>query len=74
MGSGRNGGKRKHVGGVIQSAELPIQAAQLGIAGDEAIERLSLGDLFLEAAGEAFHGAAAEIGWRAAESYGTAVG
>jgi hypothetical protein len=73
--SGRwNGGKRKHVGGVIQTAKFAIQAAQFGIAGDEAIERLALGNFFLQAAGEKLHRAPAKIGWRAAESHGTAIG
>jgi hypothetical protein len=71
---GPAGGERKHVGGVIQAAEFAIQAAQFGIAGDEAIEGLPVGDFFLQDAGEILHGAAAEIGWRAAENYGTAVG
>ena len=69
-----SGGEREHVGGVIQTAKFAIQAAQIGVAGDEAIERLPLGNFFLEPAGEEFHRAPAEIGWRAAESHGTAIG
>jgi hypothetical protein len=74
VGAWRGGRKRKHVRGVIQAAKLAIEAAQFGVAGDEAIKRLSFGDFVPEAVGKALHGAAAEIGWRAAENYGTAVG
>ncbi len=58
-------GKREHVGGVVLAAEVAIQAAQFGIAGDQAVERAALGDLALQAAGEAFDGA------RGAASAGT---
>ena len=47
VGRRRSGRERQDVGGVIQTAELAIQTAQIGVAGNEAIERLSLGDFFL---------------------------
>jgi len=74
MFGGGGGWKGKHVGGIIQTAELVIQAAQLDVAGDEATERLSLGDLPLKAERETFDGAAAEVGWRAAKNDGTTFG
>ena len=70
------GGKREHVGGVVLAAEIAIQAAQFGIAGDAGNRTARpLATSSLQAAGEAFARlAAAEVGWRAAEGDATAVG
>jgi hypothetical protein len=59
---------------MIFAQEFKVQAAQLGIARNQAIEGAALGHFQLEAAGESLDGPAAEI-WRdAAERNGAAWG
>ena len=71
---GRCGRKREHVGGGIEAAKFAIQAAQLGVAGNQATKWLPFSNFALQAAGETLRGSATEFRRRAAEGYGTAIG
>jgi hypothetical protein len=65
-------GERKHVGRVILAAKLSIEAAQLGVAGDQAIEALAASDLTLQFAGEAPKRVCGRFGHRTAKRDSTA--
>jgi hypothetical protein len=71
---GARGGERQHVGGVIVAQKLKVQAAQFGIARDQAVEGAAMGHFHLEAAGESLDEPAAEIRRDAPERNGTALG
>jgi hypothetical protein len=45
-------GKRKYIGGVVFSEELPIEVAQLPVSGDQTAEGVTAGYLRLQALGE----------------------
>ena len=45
------GWEGEHVGGVILAAEVAVQAAEFGVAGDQSVEGAVLGDFLLEACG-----------------------
>ena len=42
--AGRLGREREDVGGVVLAAEVAVQAAQFGVAGDQHVEGAALGD------------------------------
>src|ERR1035437_3854760 len=48
------GRERAHVGRVVLAAEIAIQAAEFGVAGDQGVERAALDNFLLQLAGEAF--------------------
>ncbi len=68
------GGKREDVSGVILMAEIAVEAAEFGIAGDQRVEGRTARHLFLKTASEAFDGRAAQSGGNATERDATAFG
>jgi hypothetical protein len=74
QGPGAGGRERKHVRRAIVAQEFTVQAAQVGIARNQAVEGAALGHFQLEAARESLDGPASEIWWDAPERNGTALG
>src|SRR6185437_2636078 len=72
IGSGP--GKGQDVGSIVLLAELAIQAAQFGIAGDEHVEAAAAGDFRLELSGEEGEAPLAQRLRDAPEYHSTAVG
>src|SRR4051794_25625793 len=67
-------GERQHVRRVVLAAEIAIEAAQLGVAGDQAIEAAAAGNTAFQSAREGGKGSGAHVRRGAAKRDGTAFG
>src|ERR1017187_2929804 len=66
--------EREHVGRVVLAAEVAVQAAELGVARDQGIERAAFGNFLTQRTGEAFDACPAQTGGGATERDATAFG